>query len=236
MAVIPLRFAAAFLLAAPISYLCEKGSAQNRPEKRADWLGRPVNYSPQRSNPMSDFKKTMTTVFWVGEGATPDSGYIDNYGSYWDANWMKHFGGVDTPHKRKGYHPARFTPKQNPFYVALPFAEVDEDGKLKPIAKKIPGFGVTKEPLTRNRWVEIRYRGKSCFAQWQDVGPSETGDFDWVFGSAKKPKNRQGLKAGLDISPATAQYLGIEDSDRTEWRFVEAANVPDGPWKEIVTR
>jgi hypothetical protein len=236
MAVIPLRLAAAFLLAAPISYLCGKGSAQSRSEKPADRLGRPVNYSPQRPNPMSDFKKTMTTVFWVGEGATPDSGYIDNYGSYWDAHWMKHFGGVDTPDKRKGYHPARFTPKQNPFYVALPFAEVDEDGKLKPIAKKIPGFGVTKEPLTRNRWVEIRYKGKSCFAQWQDVGPSETGDFDWVFGFAKKPKNQHGLKAGLDISPATAQYLGIEDSDRTEWRFVDAANVPDGPWKEIVAR
>jgi hypothetical protein len=185
---------------------------------------------------MNAFKKTMTTVFWVGEEANADNGYIHNYGSYWDPHWMKHFGGVDGPGRRSGYHPAGFKPKQNPFYVALPFAEVDEDGKLKAIAKKIPGFGESKEPITRNRWVEIRYKGKSCFAQWQDVGPSGEDDFDWVFGTASKPKNKFGLKAGLDISPASAQYLGIEDSAHTEWRFVAANEVPDGPWKDIVTR
>ncbi len=185
---------------------------------------------------MNNFKKTVTTVFWVGEGATSENGYIDNYGSYWDARWMKHFGGVDSPSERKGFMPAGFTPRQNPFYVALPFAEVDREGNLKEIAKQIPGFGASSEPLTRNRWVEIRYKGTSCYAQWQDVGPSGENDFEWVFGSAEKPKNKFGLKAGLDISPATAQFLGIEDSARTEWRFVEASEVPDGPWKQIVTR
>jgi hypothetical protein len=90
--------------------------------------------------------------------------------------------------------------------------------------------------LTRNRWIEVRYKGKSCYAQWQDVGPHGEDDFDWVFGSAAKPKNRNGMKAGLDISPAAAQYLGIKDSAHTEWRFVDAADVPDGPWKTIVTR
>ena len=185
---------------------------------------------------MAPFKKTITTVFWVGEGATGENGYIDNYGSYWDSDWMKHYGGVDSPKRRKGFLPAAFTPKQNPFYVALPFAEVDEDGNLKPIAKKIPGFGKNEGPLTKNRWVEIRYKGQSCFAQWQDVGPFEENDFDWVFGNAKKPKNKQGLKAGLDVSPATAQFLGIDGSDITEWRFVDEKDVPDGPWKAIVTR
>ena len=186
---------------------------------------------------MTGFKKTMTTVFWVGEGATEDNGYINNYGSYWDANWMKHYGGVDSPEHRKGYLPAAFTPKQNPFYVALPFAEVDGDGNLKPIAKKIPGFGTNEGPLTRNRWVEVRYKDKSCFAQWQDVGPFEENDFAWVFGSAKKPKNKQGMKAGLDISPATAQFLGfgVDEADIAEWRFVDEKDVPDGPWKAIVT-
>jgi hypothetical protein len=195
-----------------------------------------VTYSPQNARPMNSFKKTMTTVFWVGEGATADNGYIDNYGSYWDPHWIKHFGGVDSPSRRRGFFPAGFMPKQNPFYIALPFAEVNEDGKLKAIAKKIPGYGAGEEPLTRNRWVEIRYRGKSCYAQWQDVGPGGEDDFDWVFGSAAKPKNKQGMKAGLDISPAAAHYLGVEDAAQTEWRFVEAAEVPDGPWKAIVTR
>jgi hypothetical protein len=185
---------------------------------------------------MNAFKKTLTTIFWVGEGASDDNGHIHNYASYWDTNWVKHFGGIDSPDRRKGFHPAAFTPKQNPFYVALPFAEVDRDGKLKSVAKKIPGFGQAGEPLTKNRWVEIRYKGKSCFAQWQDVGPFGEDDFDWVFGPAKKPTNTQGLKAGLDISPASAQYLGMTDSDKTEWRFVEEKDVPDGPWKTIVTR
>ncbi len=187
-------------------------------------------------NLTTGFKNTITTVFWVGESATGDNGYIDNYGSYWDSKWMKHFGGVDTPSKRNGFFPANFTPKENPFYVALPFAETDADGKLKEIAKRIPGFGTANEPLTRNRWVQVRFRGKSCYAQWQDVGPFGENDFDWVFGKALKPKNKTGLKAGLDISPACAQYLGIRDSATTGWRFVNANAVPDGPWKAIVTR
>ena len=199
-------------------------------------VGQRVAYAPESTNIMSKFKKTITTVFWVGEGATAENGYIDNFGSYWDASWVKHFGGVDSPANRRGFLPAGFTPKQNPFYVALPFAEIDHDGNLKETAKQIPGYGTAREPLTKNRWVEIRYKGKACYAQWQDVGPHEEDDFDWVFGTATKPKNKYGLKAGLDISPAAAQFLGIEDSARTEWRFVDAADVPDGPWKAIVTR
>jgi hypothetical protein len=181
------------------------------------------------------FKSTITTVFWVGEGATPDNGYIQNYSSYWDVHWMKHFGGVDSPVNRKGYLPAAFTPKENPFYVALPFAETDSTGKLKDIVKRIPGYG-QQTPLTKNRWVEIRYKGKSCFGQWQDVGPFGEDDFDWVFGSATKPKNQFGEKAGLDVSPAIAGYLGIEGSGRAEWRFVEEKDVSPGPWKSVVTR
>ncbi|MGO9486172.1 MAG: hypothetical protein ACLPX9_16575 [Rhodomicrobium sp.] len=226
------KIAAAILFTLPVCYTSGAAQAQ-RP------LGSISNnaaYVPETSIPMNQFKKTTTTVFWVGEDANAENGYIDNYGSYWDEHWMKNFGGVDSPGDRDGYFPAGFQPKQNPFYVALPFAEVDRDGNLKEAAKGIPGFGENREPLTRNRWVEVRYRGKSCYAQWQDVGPSEENDFDWVFGAAKKPKNQYGLKAGLDISPAAAQYLGIEDSARTEWRFVDAAQVPEGPWKAIVTR
>ncbi len=185
---------------------------------------------------MGAYKKTITTVFWVGEGANDDNGFIHNRSSYWDPDWVKNFGGVDSPDNRRGFFPGGFQPKQNPFYAALPFAEVDQDGKLKEVAKKIPGFGQSKEPLTRNRWIEIRYKGKSCFTQWQDVGPFGEDDFDWVFGSAKKPKNTEGEKAGLDISPAAAQYLGMTENDKTEWRFVEEKDVPDGPWKAVVTR
>ncbi len=226
------RIAGAILLGLPLCYSPAAAQAQNP----AGSVRNSINYAPEASIAMSGFKKTITTVFWVGEDATGENAYIDNHGSYWDSHWMKHFGGVDSPTHRNGFFPAGFTPKQNPFYVALPFAEVDQDGNLKEATKKIPGFGESGEPLTRNRWVEIRYKDKSCYAQWQDAGPFGEDDFDWVFGEAKKPRNTQGLKAGLDISPAAAQYLGIEDSARTEWRFVDAAQVPEGPWRTIVTR
>ncbi len=226
------KLAACILLALPVFYSSAAGQGQG--PAGSGW--NKVNYGPETAIPMSSFKKTIPTVFWVGEDANGENSYIDNYGSYWDEEWMKHFGGLDSPKHRDGYFPAGFKPKQNPFYVALPFAEVDRDGNLKEAAKRIPGFGEGREPLTRNRWVEIRYKGKSCYAQWQDVGPFGEDDFDWVFGDAQKPKNREGLKAGLDISPAAAQYLGVEDSARTEWRFVDEAQVPGGPWKTIVTR
>ena len=222
---------ATILLVTPLCYITSQGNAQHSPEDAAKNTSNKAKNSAQ----MQKFKKTMTTIFWVGEGASGDNGFIHNYASYWDVNWMKHFGGVDNPLKRKGYMPAAFTPKQNPFYVALPFAEVDTQGRVKEITKKIPGYG-TNQPLTKNRWVEIRYSGKSCFGQWQDVGPFGEDDFDWVFGSATKPKNTQGLKAGLDVSPAVAEFLGLKDSDKTEWRFVDEQSVPNGPWHEIVTR
>ena len=187
------KLAACILLALPVFYSSAAGQAQDL--AGSGW--NKVNYGPETAIPMSSFKKTITTVFWVGEDANGENSYIDNYGSYWDPKWMKHFGGLDSPKHRDGYFPAGFKPKQNPFYVALPFAEVDRDGNLKEAAKRIPGFGEGREPLTRNRWVEIRYKGKSCYAQWQDVGPFGEDDFDWVFGDAQKPKNREGLKAGL---------------------------------------
>ncbi len=191
--------------------------------------------SPAEAAKMTKFKSAITTVFWVGEGASDDNGHIHNYSSYWDPNWVKHYGGVDDPEKRKGFFPAGFTPKENPFYIALPFAEIDDKGRLKESAKKIPEFG-EGQPLTKNRWVEIRYKGKTCYGQWEDVGPFGENDFDWVFGSATKPKNREGEKAGLDVSPAIAMYVGLTDTARTEWRFVDEKDVPDGPWRKIVTR
>jgi hypothetical protein len=199
-------------------------------------MKRNANFPPEPSGAQSGFKATETTLFWVGEKPGPDNGYIGNEGSYWDPDWVRHFGGVDSPRHRDGYFPARFTPNENPFYVALPFAEVDRDGKLKAIAKRIPGFGGTQTPLTKNRWIEIRYKGKSCYAQWQDVGPFGEDDFDWVFGDAVRPKNQRGEKAGLDVSPAVAAYLGIKDNDITEWRFVSESTVPEGPWRKIVTK
>ena len=76
--------------------------------------------------PLNDFKTTMTTMFWVGEQADAENAYIPNHESYWDKDWLASFGGVDDPWHRNGHWPAGFAPKENPFYVALPYGEFAE--------------------------------------------------------------------------------------------------------------
>ena len=98
-------FAIAILLGMPACYSDFRNSA---------W----AFHDPQiRSNPstMTQFKKTITTIFWVGEGATEENAFIHNRSSYWDDNWMKHYGGVDSPLNRKGWLPAAFTPEAKSF-------------------------------------------------------------------------------------------------------------------------
>jgi hypothetical protein len=129
----------------------------------------------------------------------------------------------------------RFTPKQNPFYVALPYGEFTEHGNaLKKNARHAPWYRSDLDPLLKNRWVEVRRDGLSCFAQWQDVGPCNEDDFGFVFGDALKPLNTFDAKAGLDVSPAVWHYLGMRNNGPAGWRFVEAAAVPAGPWTEII--
>ena len=42
--------------------------------------------------------------------------------------------------------------------------------------------------------------------------------------------------AGLDLSPALRDYLGLSGMDRVDWQFVEEADVPPGPWRQTITR
>jgi hypothetical protein len=37
--------------------------------------------------------------------------------------------------------------------------------------------------------------------------------------------------AGLDVSPAVRDYLGLQPTDVTDWRFVDTADVSPGPWR-----
>jgi hypothetical protein len=181
------------------------------------------------------FKVTMTTLFWVGEPSTDENDFIPNDQSYWDKDWQANYGGVDDPEHRSGHWPAGFKPKQNPFYVALPYGEFMHNEALKKDARRIPWYQAGLDPLLKNRWVEIERDGRTCFAQWQDVGPCNEDDFAFVFGEAHKPQNTFDAKAGLDVSPAVWHHLGMRDNGLAAWRFVDASDVSAGPWKEIVT-
>ena len=50
-----------------------------------------------------------------------------------------------------------------------------------------------------------------------------------MFGN-DRPKPNLNKGAGLDVSPAVRDYLGMNDTDVTDWRFVEFSEVPRGPW------
>jgi hypothetical protein len=177
------------------------------------------------------------TVFWVGEPASTDNDEIANAASYWDADWEAHFGGFDDPDHRTpdGSRPAAFTPTENPFYAALPYGELDDDDAVKPDVDRIPwyqGQRISRDrSLLKNRWIEVSRDRTTVYAQWQDVGPFQEDDPDYVFGSAAPTESR----SGLDLSPAAAAALGLDGRGRVSWRFVRATDVPDGPWTRIET-
>lgn len=180
-----------------------------------------------------------TTIFWVGEPAGSDNGNIPNAESAWDNQWVQHYGGIDTPERRTGNNPASFTPKENPFYFALPYNDLAPDGSRKRSAGACLSVSPTKKPTNyswcKNSWISITYRGKTAYAQWEDVGPFNEDDANYVFGSSR-PRNTKGVKAGLDVSPAVRDYLGLKDVNTTSWKFVKAQNVPSGPWRARITR
>jgi len=186
---------------------------------------------------MTKLKRAYTTLFWCGETANTDNKEITNIESYWCNDWVSWFGGVDHPQNRRGFHPAEFTPKENPFYFALPYGEFNDNGTLKNDAKGVPWFqeGLVGGSLLKNRWIKVRHKERVVYGQWEDVGPFGEADFDYVFGCASVPKNRINNNAGLDLSPACWIALELNDNDFTEWCFVEADAVPAGPWSEIVT-
>jgi hypothetical protein len=179
----------------------------------------------------------MTTVFWVGELPT-ENNPTPNTKSSWDTAWTANYGGYDDPDPNKrapDYRPAAFVPKQNPFYVALPYNDCLDYRTTKPDAPRvIPWFKQTFErhgkSVCRDRWIAIRYQDRICYAQWSDCGPFLTDDVGYVFGDAK-PANYKNGGAGLDVSPAVRDYLGFNTNHKVDWRFVDVHEVPDGPWK-----
>ncbi|MFZ2279554.1 MAG: hypothetical protein WAW39_17290 [Prosthecobacter sp.] len=181
----------------------------------------------------------VATVFWVGEQPT-ENNPTPNDKSSWDTQWMQNFGGYDDPDPTKrtdNYTPVGFTPKQNPFYVALPYNDCIDYNSHKPEASRvIPWFKQkfvrSGKTVLKGQWIAIRYGNRVCYAQWEDCGPFVTDDHDYVFGNAR-PKNTSNRGAGIDISPGVRDYLGISSSGRCDWRFVDVSEVPAGPWRNL---
>ncbi len=181
-------------------------------------------------------ENVVTTIFWCGEQPTARNP-TPNHASSWDSNWAGNYGGYDNPDPaaRRNFIPVAFTPRQNPFYFALPYNDVTR-GTTKPEAKVIiPWFRQTfvqeGHSVLKDRWIAISKGNRVAYAQWEDCGPFRTDHYQYVFG-AEMPRPNLNGGAGLDVSPAVRDYLGMDSgSDHTSWRFVEVNEVPSGPWQ-----
>jgi hypothetical protein len=206
-------------------------STETRPQVAAEQTGEQHEaYSLHRNIP--------ATTFWVGEQAGKDNRNIHNLSSAWVDDWVGAFGGVDDPDNRcANYQPCGFTPRENPFYYALPYNDLNDDETRKESAKNIPWYNDVMQKyqnptsVVKNTWAEITVGDKKAYAQWEDSGPYTYDEFGYVFRNENPPAGQ----AGIDLSPAVADYFGSDGLITVSWRFIKEADVPDGPWKLIVT-
>jgi hypothetical protein len=203
----------------------------------------PISYTPSNSAVASPKKNgerfpwrndIVTTVFWIGENPTANNP-VPNHASSWDAAWAKSYGGFDDPSRarRRDYIPVNFTPRQNPFYCALPYNDKASAGHRAEAPRVVPWFKEAYQgpgvSVCKDRWISIRKGNRTVYAQWEDAGPFRTDHWQYVFGN-ERPKPNLNKGAGLDVSPAVRDYLGLQETDVTDWKFVDFSEVPLGPW------
>ena len=176
----------------------------------------------------------VTTIFWIGEKPSANNP-VPNRVSSWDTEWTKNYGGMDDPNPahRSNYMPVKFTPGLNPFYCALPYNDKAKEGHRPEASRVVPWFNEAYQgpavSTCKGRWIAIRKGNRTAYAQWEDAGPFRTDHWQYVFGN-ERPKPNLNKGAGLDVSPAVRDYLGLQPTDVTDWRFVEFSEVPRGPW------
>ncbi|UKA59984.1 hypothetical protein [Arthrobacter sp. FW306-2-2C-D06B] len=201
----------------------------------------------------------VSTTFWVGEIFDPKAADGSQVMSTYDSQWMQSYGGCDgvvtngckteARTQAKGYAPTSMTPKENPFYLDLPYDDVNDPTAFAERASVIPwandpGFAGNAQNRSfsymKNQWVRIRMGNRECYGQIEDAGPGQYHDKNYVFGSNDaRPVNKNFNGAGMDVSPALNGCLGFSEldgeSDKVDWQFVPRDQVPAGPWLKIVT-
>ena len=218
----------------------------NAPKENSLLKVDPITYSPAvsgdppLSKPGERFPwktQIVTTTFWIGEKPTANNP-VPNVMSSWDKSWTKNYGGYDNPDQslRRDFIPVKFTPRQNPFYVALPYNDKAINGHRPEAPRVVPWFKEAYQgpgvSTCKGRWIAIRRGNKVAYAQWEDAGPFRTDHWEYVFGN-ERPKPNLNKGAGLDVSPAVRDFLGMQDTDVTDWKFVEFSEVPHGPWSKL---
>jgi hypothetical protein len=159
-------------------------------------------------------RNIQTTFFWIGERPLRRNP-VPNNRSSWDANWARNFGGYDNPDpaRRRNYIPIGMTPRQNPFYIALPYCDISR-GNTKPEVKSVVPwfrdcFEKSGKSVLKGRWIAIHHGGKTCFAQWEDCGPFRTDTGSMSSGTDPSvPVPTSTVVRRTRHFPAVRDYLG----------------------------
>lgn len=177
-----------------------------------------------------------------------DDDWLDSYGGC-DGRWVDDRCITERRLPDNEWFPRSMVPLQNPFYVGLPYDDINDDRAFaersehvpwasdEPYASNVDDRGVS---LMKDRWVEIRRSGRVCFGQVEDAGPGRFDDVTYVFSRVDaRPANRQQGRAGMEVSPAINGCLDFAElygqGELVDWRFVDHDHVPAGPWRRIVT-
>lgn len=201
----------------------------------------------------------VATTFWIGEIFDPEAEDGSQETSTYDSEWLAYNGcdgirveGVceaDARSGENGYAPRGTVPKENPFYLDLPYDDVNnavafaERAAVIPWAAEPEYAGRETDPsfsYMKNRWVRIQKGDRECYGQIEDAGPGQYQDKEYVFGDTdRRPANKNFNGAGMDVSPALNGCLGFAEvngeNDRVDWQFVDEREVPPGPWTVVVT-
>jgi hypothetical protein len=213
---------------------------------------------PGRSYP--EHTRIVATTFWVGEIFDPTAPDGSQVTSSYDPRWLADYGGCDgvvvagvcgtQPRTTgNGFFPTRMTPRQNPFYLDLPFDDLNDPAAFAHRAAVVPwsgdpGYAGRGDDPTfsylKNRWVRITRADRTCYGQVEDAGPGQYDDEAYVFGhDDRRPADRRYNGAGMDVSPALNGCLGFVelngDTDLVDWQFVDDPQLPPGPWLRLVT-
>ena len=179
----------------------------------------------------------VTTVFWIGEKPTANNP-VPNRSSSWDANWTKNYGGLRRSRdvETSRFHPGEIHAAAEPVLLRAALQRQITNGHRPEAPRVVPWFKEAYQgpgvSTCKGRWIAIRKGNKVAYAQWEDAGPFRTDHWQYVFGN-ERPKPNLNKGAGLDVSPAVRDYLGMQDTDVTDWKFVEFSEVPHGPWSKL---
>src|SRR5262249_12050683 len=137
--------------------------------------------------PVSVEDKYRYDYLWIGERPSGHN-LVPNHTSAWDKRWAKSYGGFDDPNpgSRRNYIPVKFTPRQNPFYCALPYNDKAHTGHRPEAPQVVPWFKYAYQgpavSTCKDRWIAICKGNPIAYAQWEDAGPFRTDHSQYRFG------------------------------------------------------